>query len=124
MTRTIVLGIAAIVLVSCGQTSIKVGLNHVGGFSLGCGLPGLMKLLGTPWISVGFICYGFSSVIWLDVLSKLPFSLAFPMVGLTYVFSLLIGRFFFHEGFGWERILGVGLILLGLFWLVRSSGSS
>ena len=45
----------------------------------------------------------------MDVLSKLDFSLAFPMVGSVYVFNLLIGRFFFHDVIGWERILGVGL---------------
>jgi drug/metabolite transporter (DMT)-like permease len=59
-------------------------------------------------------------VLWLDVLSKLDFSLAFPMVGLTYVFTLLIGRFFFGEQVGWERIVGVGLILAGVSFLVRS----
>lgn len=120
MIRTILLGISAIVLLSCGQTSIKVGLNHIGGFSLGHGTAGLAKLFTTPWIAIGFICYGLSSLLWLDVLSKLQFSLAFPLVGLTYVFSLLIGRFFFQEAFGWERVVGVGFILFGIFWLVKS----
>jgi drug/metabolite transporter (DMT)-like permease len=45
------------------------------------------------------------------------------MVGLTYVFTLLIGRFFFGEAVGWERMLGVVFILGGLFFLVRSSNS-
>ncbi len=120
MIRTILLGISAIVLLSCGQTSIKVGLNHIGGFSLGFGMAGLAKLFTTPWIAIGFLCYGLSSLLWLDVLSKLQFSLAFPLVGLTYVFSLLIGRFFFQESFGWERVVGVGFILMGIFWLVKS----
>jgi drug/metabolite transporter (DMT)-like permease len=124
MIRTALLGLVAIVLVSFGQTSIKFGLNTIGGFSLAGGLSSFLKLLNTPWIIVGFASYLLSSILWMDVLSKLDFSLAFPMVGSTYVFTLLIGRFFFQESFGWERILGVGLILFGLFWLVRSSGSA
>jgi drug/metabolite transporter (DMT)-like permease len=56
----------------------------------------------------------------MEVLSKLDFSLAFPMVGSVYVFNVLIGRLFFHEVIGWERILGVGLILVGICCLVRS----
>jgi drug/metabolite transporter (DMT)-like permease len=80
----------------------------------------MLKLFQTPWVIFGFVCYGLSSVLWLDVLSKLDFSLAFPMVGLTYVFTLLIGRFFFGETIGWERILGVTLILCGVFFLIRS----
>jgi drug/metabolite transporter (DMT)-like permease len=77
--------------------------------------------LNTPWIILGFVFYMLSSVLWMEVLSKLDFSLAFPMVGLTYVFTLLIGRLFFQESIGWERVLGVAFILCGIFWLVRSS---
>jgi drug/metabolite transporter (DMT)-like permease len=123
MIRTFLLGLVSIVFLSFGQTSLKVGLNHIGGFSLDCGMSDFLKLLTTPWIIVGFACYGLSSILWMDVLSKLDFSLAFPMVGLTYVFTLIIGRFFFQEIFGWERILGVGFILFGIFCLVRSGAS-
>ena len=123
MMRTILLSIVAIVILSLGQTSLKVGLNHVGGFSLGEGLSSFGRLLSTPWVAIGFVCYGLSSVLWMDVLSKLAFSLAFPMVGSVYVFNLLIGRLFFHEMFGWDRMLGVGFILFGICCLVRSGTS-
>ena len=120
MIRTVFLGIVAIVLLSIGQTSLKVGLNHVGGFSLADGMSSFSKLLTTPWFLIGFVCYGLSSVLWMDVLSKLDFSLAFPMVGSVYGFNLLIGRLFFHEMFGWDRMIGVGLILFGICYLVKS----
>lgn len=120
MLGTILLGLVAIILLSAGQTALKAGLNAIGGVSLADGLAGIFKLFQTPWVIVGFLCYGLSSVLWLDVLSKLDFSLAFPMVGLTYVFTLLIGRFFFGEAVGWERILGVVLILSGVLFLIRS----
>lgn len=120
MIGTFLLGLVAIMLLSAGQTSMKAGLNAIGGVSLAGGPLTFLKLFQTPWVIVGFICYGVSSILWLDVLSKLDFSLAFPMVGLTYVFTLLIGRFFFGEAVGWERVLGVGLILCGVFFLIRS----
>ncbi len=120
MIGTLLLGLVAIMLLSAGQTSMKAGLNAIGGVSLADGPLGFLKLFQTPWVIVGFLCYGVSSIVWLDVLSKLDFSLAFPMVGLTYVFTLLIGRFFFGETVGWERILGVALILGGVAFLVRS----
>ncbi|MFN8457634.1 MAG: EamA family transporter [Anaerolineae bacterium] len=120
MLGTIILGLVAIILLSAGQTSLKAGLNAIGGVSLADGVRGILKLFQTPWVIIGFLCYGLSSVLWLDVLSKLDFSLAFPMVGLTYVFTLLIGRFFFGEAVGWERVLGVVLILSGVLFLIRS----
>jgi drug/metabolite transporter (DMT)-like permease len=123
MIGTFLLGLVAIILLSAGQTSMKAGLNAIGGVSLADGPLSFLKLFQTPWVIVGFICYGLSSIVWLDVLSKLDFSLAFPMVGLTYVFTLLIGRFFFGETVGWERLVGVLLILGGLFFLIRSGSS-
>jgi multidrug transporter EmrE-like cation transporter len=123
MIRSLLLGFLALLLVSVGQTSLKLGLTRIGGFSLAQGASEFMKLLSSPWIMIGFVCYGVSSILWLDVLSKLDLSLAYPMVGSTYVFTLLIGRIFFQETFGWERMLGVGLILFGLFWVVRSATS-
>ncbi len=123
MVGTIILGLVSIMLLSAGQTSLKYGLNAIGGVSLSGGIDNFMKLFQTPWVIVGFALYGISAILWLDVLSKLDFSLAFPMVGLTYVFTLLIGRFFFGETIGWERILGVALIVLGIFFLARSGSA-
>lgn len=123
MIGTFMLGLVSIMLLSAGQTSIKYGLIAVGGVNLADGLAGLLRIFQTPWVIAGFFFYGVSAILWLDVLSKLDFSLAFPMVGLTYVFTLLIGRFFFGETFGWERVLGVALILSGVFFLIRSGTS-
>lgn len=122
MILTLLVALIAILLLVCGQTLLKLGLNDIGGISLFDGNPvgSLLGLLGTPWILLGFVLYGVSAVLWLDVLSKLDFSMAFPMVSLTYVFSLIIGRFVFHETVGPERILGVFLILGGLFFVIRS----
>ncbi len=122
MVFILLIAFIAILLLVGGQTLLKVGLNDIGGVSLFEGNPlgSLLGLFRTPWILLGLACYAFSSVLWLDVLSKLDFSLAFPMVSLTYVFQLLIGRFVFHETVGLERVVGVLLILGGLFFVVRS----
>ena len=118
----LLIALVAILLLVGGQTLLKVGLNAIGGVSLFAGDPigSLLGLLRTPWVILGLACYAVSAVLWLDVLSKLDFSLAFPMVSLTYVFSLVIGRLIFHEMVSWERILGVALILVGVFFVVRS----
>ncbi len=120
MIGTFLLALISIMLLSAGQTSIKYGLNVIGGVALSDGIMGILKLLQTPWVILGFLFYGVSAILWLDVLSKLDFSLAFPLVALTYVFTLLIGRFFFGETVGWERIMGVILIIGGVIFLVRS----
>jgi len=124
MTGTLILGLLAILLLSAGQTLLKLGLNVVGGVSLAQGLATWLKLLQTPWVLVGLACYMLSMVLWLDVLSRLDFSLAFPLMGLNYVFIMLIGHFVFHEEVGASRILGVALILAGILFLLRNSGGA
>jgi multidrug transporter EmrE-like cation transporter len=122
MIFVLLTALVAILLLVGGQTLLKVGLNAIGGVSLfgGDALGSLLGLFRTPWIILGLVCYAVSSVLWLDVLSKLDFSLAFPLVSLTYIFQLVIGRFVFHETVGLERVVGVLLILGGLFFVVRS----
>ena len=114
--------LVAILFLVGGQTLLKVGLNDIGGISLFDGNPlgSLLGLFRTPWIILGFVFYGVSAILWLDVLSKLDFSMAFPMVSLTYVFAVLIGHFVFQETVGLDRIVGVLLILAGLFFIIRS----
>jgi drug/metabolite transporter (DMT)-like permease len=125
MLLTLVITLIAILLLVGGQTLLKLGLNDIGGVSLFGGNPigSFLGLFRTPWIIPGFVCYGVSAILWLDVLSRLDFSMAFPMVSLAYVFSLVIGRFIFHETVSLSRVVGVVLILGGLFFVVRSGRS-
>lgn len=122
MLVTIFLAVVAILLLVAGQTCLKVGLNAVGGVSFlgGDVLGSLAKLLATPYILLGFVFYGVSAILWLDVLSKLDFSFAFPLVSMTYVFALIIGRFLFHETITWERVVGVLCICVGVLFIMRS----
>jgi drug/metabolite transporter (DMT)-like permease len=122
MLLTLLIALIAILLLVGGQTLLKLGLNDIGGVSLFGGNPigSFLGLFRTPWVILGFVCYGVSAILWLDVLSRLDFSMAFPMVSLTYVFALVIGRFIFHETVSLSRVVGVVLILGGLFFVVRS----
>lgn len=122
MLVTLLIAIAAILLLVAGQTCLKLGLNAVGGVSFlgGDVRESVARLFATPYIALGFVFYGTSAILWLDVLSKLDFSFAFPLVSMTYVFSQIIGRFVFHETITWERLAGVCLIIVGVLFIMRS----
>jgi drug/metabolite transporter (DMT)-like permease len=121
--RTLGVAVFCIILLVAGQTLLKVGLLRIGGTSFLSGplLQNVAKLFTTPYIVLGFVVYGISAVLWLDVLSRLDFSVAFPLVSLTYIFALVIGGVLFHEQVGWSRITGVFLICGGLVFIVRSA---
>jgi drug/metabolite transporter (DMT)-like permease len=105
-----------------GQTLLKLAIVRSGGISiLEIGVGGLIrKFMEVPYIVVGFALYGVSSILWLQVLSKLDISVAVPLVSLTYVATLIVGRFLFNEPVNLCRIVGVLLICSGVFFVIQS----
>ncbi len=73
------------------------------------------------WLGIGF--YGLSAVIWLWVLSRLPVSVAYPMVSLGFVLTMLIGKFFLQENISWQAAVGGALILIGVTLIASSHRS-
>ncbi len=120
--QALVLAAICILLGIGGQTLLKLAIVRSGGMSiLEIGVGGLIrKFMEVPYIVLGFGLYGVSAILWLQVLSKLDISVAFPMVSVTYVATLFVGRFLFDEPVNLSRIVGVLLICSGVFFVIRS----
>ena len=120
--QALLLAAVCILLGLGGQTLLKLAIVRAGGISiLEIGVVGLIrKFIEVPYIVVGFGLYGVSSILWLQVLSKLDISVAFPLVSLTYVATLILGRFLFNEPVNLCRIVGVLLICSGVFFVIQS----
>ena len=65
-------------------------------------------------------CYGAGSLLWFYILKHFPFSMAYPMVSLSYVFGMIAAIVFFHEDVNLMKWIGVVLIMLGCFFIARS----
>jgi undecaprenyl phosphate-alpha-L-ara4N flippase subunit ArnE len=48
-----------------------------------------------------------------------PFSMAYPMVSLSYVFGMFAAILFFHEEVSLIKWIGVGLIVLGCLLIAK-----
>jgi multidrug transporter EmrE-like cation transporter len=111
--------VSVLILVG-GQASLKYGLIRSGGISgeSMLVLSTWVKVMSEPYVITGF--YGVASALWLRVLSELELSLAYPIVSLSYAFSLIAGKWLFHDDLNPTRITGVVLIVLGAFVVSRS----
>lgn len=120
--QAFLLAAVCILMVIGGQTLMKLAIVKSGGMPvLEIGIVGLLrKFVAVPYIFLGFGLYGVSAILWLQVLSKLDFSVAFPMVSLTYIGTLFVGRFLFDEPVNLCRVFGVLLICSGVFFVIRS----
>lgn len=72
------------------------------------------NIIKTPQVVFGLGLFVLSAVSWLLVLSRVPLSVAYPFVGLTYVLTTLFSRFVLRESVPYTRWLGVLLILAGI----------
>ncbi len=109
--RFIILTIINALIMITGQSLWKMGISKVGGLSL--------KLILEPYVIAGLFCYGVSTILWFYILSKLPFSTAYPLNSITYVLALLVGYFIFKESISAQKMAGTAFILLGVFFIAR-----
>jgi drug/metabolite transporter (DMT)-like permease len=64
-------------------------------------------------------CFALASLLWMWIVKVFPFSMAYPMVSLSYVFGMLAAIVFFHEEVSMMKWAGVILIVLGCFLIAK-----
>lgn len=79
----------------------------------------LVSVFSNLSILGGFALYGLGAIAWLGVLSQWDVSKAYPLVGLGFVFTVLIG-WMIGEHVTTVRVLGVTLICVGVVLVGRS----
>lgn len=114
--------IPAMLLSTTGELFLKRGMNEVGVLdftAIDAIVPTLLKMITNPNIWLGFIGFGGGSLFWLSVISRVPLSLAYPMLGLMYVIIVVESWIFLNEGLHPLRVVGslvvgLGVALVGL----------
>ncbi len=110
----------AIALGVAGQILLKMGLNRLGEKPSPVQV---LKSLLTPLIFGGFVCYGVSSLFYLQALSRMPLSYAYPMIALSYVGVVVASWKLLGEQVNALRIGGLAVIIIGVIMLALSYGS-
>ena len=77
---------------------------------------GFWKILN-PRLAVGVAFFLLSSVVFVIGIRHGELSVLYPMVSLGYVWTLLWSRLFFNEAFTRQKFLGLGLVLVGVFFV-------
>ncbi|MFP7674057.1 EamA family transporter [Marivita sp. S0852] len=114
-----VLVFTSVSLSALGQTAFKIGVGQAS-TSADAGL--MMKLtamLFSPMILLGLALYGVGTVFWLFALKQLDLSLAYPFVAMSFVMVAGSGMLFLGEPVQPSRLIGLGLIILGLLVMAR-----
>jgi multidrug transporter EmrE-like cation transporter len=103
--------LAGVLLNAAAQLLLKAGTNAM---PLGLGLA------LEPHILAGLACYVVSVVVWIVALSRVPVSIAYPMLSIGYVVNAIAAWALLGEAVTPTRIAGIAIIVTGVFIVARS----
>jgi drug/metabolite transporter (DMT)-like permease len=122
--KSLLLILTSISLAVTGQLLLKSGMTKVGpiaGAEIRNGLGTVMAVVTNGHVVAGLSFYFVSAVVWLVVLSRVPLSIAYPLVGFSYVIVMLASRTLLNEPpISAVRWFGAILISLGVVLISRS----
>jgi multidrug transporter EmrE-like cation transporter len=119
---TLSLLVTGVLLNAGAQLLLKAGTNRIGefAFTLDNVAPIGMRVATSPPILAGLACYGVSVVVWILALSRVPVSVAYPMLSIGYIVNALAAWALFGESLGAQKMVGIGFIVVGVFLVARS----
>jgi drug/metabolite transporter (DMT)-like permease len=122
--------IALIAILLCvdtfAQLFFKIGVMQIGEFSVHSAAQvqqyGFM-LLSNAYIIGGVLALCIAFVTWLSLISKVELSFAQPMTSLVFVSIPLSAAWLLNEPLHWSQLIGIVLIVLGVFIVSDDSAS-
>jgi multidrug transporter EmrE-like cation transporter len=111
-----------VLLNAIAQLALKASVSDTGVINLD--LHSLLSSAGSLatnlWLWVGLICYAISVVVWILALSRVDVSIAYPMLSIGYILNAVAASHLFNEPMGVGKVIGIGVIILGVYILARS----
>jgi multidrug transporter EmrE-like cation transporter len=113
---------AGVLLNAGAQLLLKAGTNALGVLTLTREdwVDTLAKMATQGHFVLGAACYAASLVVWIFGLSRVPVSVAYPLLSVGYIVNAIAAHYLFGEAVTSTRWLGIGFIVLGV-WLVAKS---
>lgn len=111
----------AIFLAAFGQIFMKIGMNKLGIIEISEMIKPqkLLNIFTNIPILAGISFYFLSLLIWLSLLSKLEVGSLYPLISIGYVITAIFGILFLKEKLTFFKILGISLIVLGSFLIIK-----
>lgn len=118
--------LTGVLLNAIAQLLLKAGAGSLAGVELRASNALLIagRLLTSMPILAGLTCYVLSVVVWILALARVEVSVAYPMLSIGYVVNALAAWWLFGENLSGARLAGIGVILLGVWLVARTSGST
>ncbi len=115
--------LTGVLLNAIAQLLLKAGAGALAGIELRASNAMVIAgrlVLNAPIIG-GLFCYAISVVVWILALSRVEVSVAYPMLSVGYVVNAVAAWWLFGENLSAARLVGIGIILVGVWLVARSA---
>ncbi|MDD4589310.1 MAG: EamA family transporter [Parabacteroides sp.] len=117
MLKLLSLSITQSLFLVASQILLKIAISRMESFSF------TWKFFKSAIMNWSLACSGISivvaSLIWFYILKHFEFSVAYPLISISYIFGMLASIYIFHEIVPVTRWIGVFLIMSGVFFITR-----
>jgi drug/metabolite transporter (DMT)-like permease len=111
-----------VMLNAAAQILMKSGTNAIGHFEFS--IENIWPIgwkLATEWhIVTALFCYALSVVVWILALSRVPVSIAFPLLSMAYIVTAVAAWYLLGEALSLTKLVGIGVIILGVIIISRA----
>jgi multidrug transporter EmrE-like cation transporter len=110
-----------VLLNASAQLLLKAGTQRSGPIELNSqAAAALQSVFFSVPAAAGLACYAISVIVWVVALSRVEVSVAYPMLSIGYVVNALGAWMLFGEALSPLRLVGIGVIVLGVCLLAAS----
>lgn len=105
--------VACVVGISTGQVIFKaaaIAINDTGSY---------LSPKALLWLILALSWYCLTSIAWVYVLQKIDLGKVYPLMALAFILVPVASKVFFGESFGSQYLLGVLLIMAGIYLCVK-----
>ena len=109
--------LVSVVFAIAGQLTLKSAMEEVGRIGareVSAAGETVKRAVKEPRLWIGLVLFGVSALFWLVVLSRVPLSVAYPFVGVSYILIVGFSRFLLHEHVPTLRWIGVFVVAIGI----------
>ncbi len=114
--------LTGVLLNAAAQLLLKAGTNRLGtlfppesevAFEF-------MRIFFQSFILGGLSCYVVSVALWIVALSKVPVSVAYPMLSIGYIVNAIAAYYLFGENLTIQKMFGISVIIIGVYLVAKS----
>lgn len=104
-----------VILMSVGQLMFKISMK---GKSIGS-VHDMILAVVNPTVIAAICVYGFTTLLWLYILSRVPISYAQPIQTLAIPIVCIVAMFYLGETISASKWIGIGVIFIGVIIVSR-----